>query len=87
MHRCRQGGVNGTTTTIRVEKSVHERLLRISRASGRQLVEVIGDATEALERVQFAETVRTELDTLRSDPKAWAAYLAEFDLSVSDGLA
>ncbi len=75
------------TTTIRVERSVHERLLRISRASGRQLVEVIGQATEALERAQFAETVRTELDALRSDPKAWATYVAEFDLSVSDGIS
>lgn len=75
------------TTTIRVEKSVHERLLRISRATGRQLVDVIGEATEALERAQFAETVRAELDAIRADPTAWADYVAEFDLSVADGIS
>ena len=75
-----------TTTTIRVEKAVHERLVRISRATGRQLVEVVGDATEALERARFAESVRQEMHELRSQPEAWAAYLADFDLAVTDGL-
>ena len=75
------------TTTIRVDKSVHERLLRIGQDRGQQLVDVIREATDALERVRFAEKIRTELDTLRSDPEAWSAYQAEFDLAVSDGIA
>jgi predicted transcriptional regulator len=76
-----------TTTTIRVDRAVHERLLRISKENGQQLVDVIGDATEALERVRFAEKVRGELDALRADPVAWAAYVGDLELAVADGIA
>lgn len=75
------------TTTIRVEKSVHERLVRIGRESGRQLIDVVRDATEALERLEFANLVIRELEALRQDQQAWAAYLNEFDLAVGDGVA
>lgn len=75
------------TTTIRVDRSVHERLQTISEATGRQLVDVIADATDALERIRFAEAVRREVDVLREDPLMWAAYLAEFDVAISDGIA
>jgi predicted transcriptional regulator len=75
-----------STTTIRVDKAVHERLLQIGRESGRQLVDVLSDATEALERAHFANKIRIEMDALRSDPKSWASYVAEFDLAASDGL-
>lgn len=74
------------TTTMRVDRSVHERLVRLGRASGRQLIDVVRDATEALERAEFADTVRRELDTLRGDPVAWAAYVGEAELAVGDGL-
>ncbi len=77
----------GTTTTIRVDKSVHERLARISAETGWQLIDVIGEATEALERKRFAQAVRNEIDQLKTSSKAWAAYLADFDLSVGDGIA
>jgi hypothetical protein len=75
-----------STTTIRVEKSVHERLLLIGRESDRALVDVIADATEALERARFAENVRTEMDRLRANPVAWKSYVLEFGAAVSDGL-
>jgi hypothetical protein len=75
-----------STTTIRVDKAVHERLLKIGRESGRQLVDVLSDATEALERAHFANKIRIEMDALRSDPESWDAYVAEFDLAASDGL-
>jgi hypothetical protein len=77
----------GTTTTIRVDRAVHERLLRIGRESGQQLVDVLSDATEALERAHFAKKVLIEMDSLRSDPESWNAYVADFDLAASDGLA
>jgi predicted DNA-binding protein len=85
MHQCILTVV--TTTTIRVNRSVHERLQAISEASGRQLVDVVADATDALERIRFAEAVRIEVDALRQDPVMWAAYVAEFDGAVSDGIA
>ena len=75
------------TTTIRVDRSVHQRLQVISEASGRQLVDVVADATDALERIRFAEAVRRQVDALRADPAMWAAYLAEFDVAISDGIA
>lgn len=75
------------TTTIRVDRAVHERLLQIGRDSGQQLVEVLSDATEALERAHFAKKVLVEMDALRSNPESWDAYVAEFDLAASDGLA
>jgi hypothetical protein len=76
-----------STTTIRVEKAVHERLLRIGRDSGKQLVDVLSDATEALERAQFARKIQSEMDALRSNPESWKSYVADFDLAVSDGIA
>ncbi len=73
--------MQGTSTrTMRVDKRTYERLLEISHASGYRLGDVVSQATEALERVRFAETVRAELDVLRSDRVAWAQYLTEFDL-------
>ena len=77
----------GLTTTIRVDKAVHERLLQIGRESGRQLVDVLSDATEALERAQFAHKIRIEMDALRSDPESWDSYIADFDVAASDGIA
>ena len=76
-----------STTTIRVDKVVHERLLKIGRESGRQLVDVLSDATEALERAHFANKIRIEMDALRSNPVSWDSYVAEFELAASDGLA
>ena len=75
------------TTTIRLSRSVHERLLTIGAATGRQLMDVVADATDALERIRFAETVRREVDELRADPAKWAEYVAEFDLAIADGVA
>jgi hypothetical protein len=51
------------------------------------VVEVLSDATEALERAHFAKKVLVEMDALRSDPESGNAYVADFDLAVSDGFA
>jgi hypothetical protein len=48
---------------------------------------VVADATDALERIRFAEAVREEVDVLRADPVMWAEYVAEFDVAISDGIA
>jgi len=75
------------TTTIRVDRDVHRRLVALSDRTGRQLMDVVRDATDALERAQFAALVSAELDELRKDPDTWAAYVAEADLSLRDGIA
>lgn len=76
------------TTTIRVDKDTHVRLLELSRASGVSLIETVRDATEALRRQRFASQVTGELAELRNDPEAWEAYLGEADaMSVADGIS
>lgn len=76
------------TTTVRVDSATHARLLELSQASGRSLIETVRDATEALQRQRFAARVTTELSQLQSDPVAWADYLADAEsTSVTDGIA
>ena len=75
------------TTTIRVDLDTHAKLVELSDATGASLIDTVRDATEALRRQRFANRVASELEQLRSDPEAWAAYLAEADDStVADGL-
>ena len=75
------------TTTIRVDKETHARLLELSRASGASLVETVREAAEALRRSRFAHQVSGELEELRRDSEAWDSYLADADTtSVSDGI-
>ena len=75
------------TTTIRVDTNTHARLIELSESSGATLMDTVSAAAEALRRQRFAGVVVGELDRLRADPDAWAAYLAEADAtSVTDGL-
>lgn len=75
------------TTTVRIDTDTHARLVELSDAAGTSLIETVRDAAEALRRQRFAGRVAAELADLRSDPDAWAAYLAEAEsTSVSNGL-
>lgn len=74
------------TTTIRIDRDVHQRLLVLSRESGRQLMDVVRDAADALERTRFAHSVAAEFEVLRKDQGAWNAYLGEAELAVDDGV-
>lgn len=77
----------GGTTTIRVDMETRELLHELASASGDSLIATVRAAAVALRRQRFAEQVAGELDALRSDPEAWADYLAEADqTSVSDGV-
>ena len=76
-----------STTTIRVDQETHRRLIAISRASNRPLIDVLRDAADALERVRFATLVASQLDALRHDPEDWARYTADAELAVPDGLS
>lgn len=74
------------TTTIRIDREVHQRLVALSEASGRQLMDTVRDATEALEGARFAASVAAQLDALRGDPAGWAAYVGDAELAVGDGV-
>ena len=76
-----------STTTIRVDHETHRRLVAISRASNRPLIEVLRDAAEALVRARFATLVAAQLDALRHDPDDWACYTAQSEFAVHDGFA
>jgi hypothetical protein len=74
-----------------VDAETHARLVELSEASGETLMETGSAAAEALRRQRFAGVVVVvvvaELDRLRADPVAWAAYVADAKAtSVSDGL-
>ena len=75
------------TTTIRVDRDTHARLLAMSSESGDSLTETVRQAAEALRRMRFGLRVQEEYAALRSDPDAWADYLAEAESShVADGI-
>lgn len=75
------------TTTIRVDAETHARLVELSQARGRSLIDTVREAVEALGRQRFAERVADELTALRADPAAWKDYLAEAEeSSVADGI-
>jgi len=75
------------TTTIRVDKETHARLVHLSRESGASIGDTVRDAAEALRRQRFAHRVADELADIRRDPAAWQAYLAEGNsTSVTDGI-
>ena len=75
------------TTTIRVDRDVHERLVRLADSEGQQLMEIVREAVETLERSRFAARVAQEIAALRVDEAGWAAYLGDGELAVGDGVA
>ncbi|MCQ3805752.1 MAG: hypothetical protein OXB92_06915 [Acidimicrobiaceae bacterium] len=76
------------TTTIRVDRETHARLLELSEATGDTLTKTVRDAAEALQRLRFGLRVQEELAALKSDPAAWDDYLAQAETtSVSDGIS
>ncbi len=76
------------STTIRVDHETHAALLELAAETGATLLETTRAAAEALRRQRFARHVSDELNALRSDPEAWADYLADAEhTSVHDGVA
>ena len=75
------------STTIRVDRDTHSRLLEMSSETGDSLTETVRQAAEALRRLRFGLRVQEEYAALRTDPEAWADYLAEVESSyVADGI-
>lgn len=75
------------TTTIRVDRSTHAQLVEMSRTNGDSLTETVRQAADALRRLRLGLRVQEQYAELRSDPQAWADYLAEAETTnVSDGV-
>ncbi len=65
------------STTIRVSEDTRNRLARLSRATGRPMIELLDEAADALERRVFFDQLDARFADLRSDEGAWAEIEAE----------
>lgn len=76
-----------STTTIRVDRDTHQRLLVFSQQQGLSLIEILRRATDALDRELFVGEARSQMQELKADPQAWSDYLRDFSRTeVSDGV-
>ena len=67
-----------STTTIKVDSAVRDRLAVLARERGTTMGALLAEATERLERESFFARARAQLDRLRQeDPDAWEANQAE----------
>jgi hypothetical protein len=75
------------STTIRVDRDTHKRLLAFSQQLGLSLMEILRRATDALDRELFVGEARAQIEKLKADPQAWVDYLRESSLTeVADGI-
>jgi hypothetical protein len=75
------------STTIRVDRDTHQRLLAFSQQQGLSLMEILRRATDALDRELFVGEARAQIEKLKADPQAWVDYLRESSLTeVADGI-
>ena len=75
------------STTIRVDRDTHQRLLVFSQQQGLSLMEILRRATDALDRELFVGEARAQIEKLKADPQAWVDYLRESSLTeVADGI-
>jgi hypothetical protein len=67
-----------TSTTIKVDSGVRDRLAALARERGTTMGALLAEATDRLEREAFFARAREQLDRLREqDPDGWAANRAE----------
>ncbi len=79
--------MHSPSTTIRIDRAVHERLTRLARETGRPLNDTVAEAATALERSLFAARLAAEYTDMGGNPQAWQEYLAAGDLAAGDGVA
>lgn len=67
-----------TTTTIKVESAVRDRLAALARDRGTTMGALLVEATEHMERTAFFAKARAQLEQLRKeDPAGWDVDRAE----------
>ncbi len=67
-----------STTTIKVDTTVRDRLAVLARARGTTMGALLAEVTEGLERDAFFAQAREQLERLRrDDPAEWEADRAE----------
>ena len=71
--------MTSTSTTIRVTTEQRDRLRKLAEQRSATMADTFDAALEALRRNQFYEQMAEAEARLRSDPQAWADYLAQRD--------
>ena len=75
------------STTIRVDRDTHQRLLAFSQHQGLSLMEILRRAPDALDRELCGGQARAQIEKLKANPQAWADYLSDSSLTeVADGI-
>ena len=68
------------STTIRVDRDTHGRLMRISEETGTSIVDLVRRSVRTLEHTLFAERMVAQLEAMRRDPEEWASYVEECEM-------
>ena len=66
------------STTIRVDSSTHDRLMKLADELNTSIVDIVRRALTELEQSRFMDQVVTDFEALRADPEAWAEYSKDF---------
>jgi hypothetical protein len=75
--------------TVRIKRETHAKLRQLAVEAGESMPETLDKAIDAYFRLKFLDEVNRAYAALRSDPKAWAAELAErkvLEGTLADGL-
>lgn len=68
------------STTIRVDRDTHGRLMKISEETGTSIVDLVRESVRAFEHNLFAERLVAQLDAMRQDPDEWESYVEECEM-------
>ena len=77
------------TLTVRITRSAHTILRKLSEEVGEPMTEVLSKAIEAYRRQRFLDALNADFAALREDPSAWAEEQQEratWDATLADGL-
>ena len=77
------------TTSIRIDRTIHERLKQVAEKQHASLGGVITELLDRYEQDEFRKAVAASYARLRSNPEAWSDYkreLEEWDAVLMDGL-
>jgi hypothetical protein len=77
-------------TTIKVSAETRDRLKRLADAEQSTMEAALAKVLDQAEEARFWQGVKDDYARLQDDPEQWSDYvseLAEWDQTVSDGLA
>ncbi|HWV22989.1 MAG TPA: ribbon-helix-helix protein, CopG family [Thermomicrobiales bacterium] len=77
------------TTSVRIDRELHDRLRKIADSEHRSMGQVLDDAVRQYERERFWQGVQSDFARLRANPDAWRSYqdeISSWDATAGDGL-